>query len=230
MNKNQDRGFGDFSNIEFVNGDAIKRARFSEVVEFSPTAESLPTEASLPPDAFSLTPEAEMAFELFSDYLSRTENIHLQKHFPKTKVVHDKEEGAYYVQDEVQTRTGRTNLASLPEPSRFDWDQIRSLDDLAVLLNMMQLNLRFSRSTMYDPRSGLEPGVGWFLEMHRPDTFALGRQPGDDCEAIYCIDRGPLPVTEQGAMIAADHFYDAMDEIARTKFGTGLEDFVSILH
>lgn len=23
MNKNQDRGFGDFSNIEFVNGDAI---------------------------------------------------------------------------------------------------------------------------------------------------------------------------------------------------------------
>lgn len=173
---------------------------------------------------FAITPEAEQGFAFLHDCLP--EHPLLQQRFPQTEIVHN-ESGAYYAQRLVLTNPGQENMASLSDPASFDMNQIQNREDLATILALMEEGLDFFRNSLHDPTSGLERGVGWFLETHLPDSYVRGRLQGRGPDTIYFVDCHPIiPVTEQELEPTVHRFYDAIDKIAHDKFSIKLEDLL----
>lgn len=115
----------------------------------------------------------------------------------------------------------------LSQQGHFDPEQITSPQDLVDLLGIMGDGLDFFNNSLKDPESGLDPDVGWLLEMNHPDSYVLGQLPDDFRDEIYFVDCHPiLPVTKLESSDAVFHFYTAIDEIARTKFGIRLVDLL----
>lgn len=180
---------------------------------------------------FPVTPEARYGFEFFTKHLP--EHPFLQQHFPETALIDDPE-GPYYLQEFVQTKPGHANMTKLSEledrisqQGHFDLEQIGSRETLADLLALMEEGMDFFHSSLNDPESGLEPDVGWFPEMNHPDSYVLGRLPGDVRDEIYFVDCHPIiPVNRRDASDGVFSFYTAIDEVARTKFDTRLVDLL----
>ncbi len=181
---------------------------------------------------FPITPLARVGFNYFTSHLP--EHPYLQQHFPETVIAEDPEKGPYFLQEFIKTKPGYANMTKSSQPgdklsqqAHFDPEQITNPQDLVDLLAIMGDGLDFFNKSLKDPESGLDSDVGWLPEMNHPDSYVLGKLPGDSEDEIYFVDCHPiLPVTKLEASNAVFHFYTAIDEIARTKFGIRLVDLL----
>lgn len=175
---------------------------------------------------FSMTQEAKDSFAFLMSQLPGLPD--LNERIPPTEIVYNKD-GACFVQGYVHTDPGHENMASLYNPARFDADQIRTTDDLRDIVGIAESGLSFFRDSLNNPASGLEPGVGWFIELHSPGNYVRGSLTGDCSDRVYLVDCYPmLPSTKNSVEREMGYLYDGLDEIAQVKFGIGLEDLAAI--